>query len=134
MTRATEIFAGILFALLVTVEFGGNFLLRILSGRLPDITDPKQIALFRAGHAHAGVLVLLGLVAYRYVDQARLGDTTKTVVRVCMLAVPLLVSGGFFGGAAAMAGGSPGPLIVLTYVGAIALAMGLSTLAFGLIR
>ncbi len=34
--------------------------------------NPLRQNLWRAGHAHAGVLLVLSLVALRYVDEARL--------------------------------------------------------------
>lgn len=38
------------------------------------IANPLRQDLWRAGHAHAGVLLVLSLVALRYVDEARLGE------------------------------------------------------------
>lgn len=45
---------------MIGIAFGGTFLLRILSGGHP--ANALQKAFFRAGHAHAGVLVTVGLV------------------------------------------------------------------------
>jgi hypothetical protein len=45
--------AGLLLIVITTLEFGGTFLLRILSGKHPEFTD-FQRSMFRAGHAHAG--------------------------------------------------------------------------------
>lgn len=52
--------AGVLLLTLVAVEYGGWFMLRVVRGRQP--TTEIQKAFFRAGHAHAGVLVILALV------------------------------------------------------------------------
>src|SRR4051812_25972491 len=126
MSNESKLFAGVLLILILTIELGGNFLLNILRGRLKGFENSVQVALFRAGHAHAGVLVILALVSFLYVDQTALGGRMKTVTRVLMTAAPLLISGGFFGGGGPMkAGTPPGSLIRLVYVGAAALAGGL---------
>ena len=52
--------AGVLLLTLVAVEYGGWFMLRVVRGRQP--TTEIRKAFFRAGHAHAGVLVILALV------------------------------------------------------------------------
>jgi hypothetical protein len=62
MSKATKLISGILLIIVPTIEFGGTFLLRILSGKEPQFTE-FQRSMFRAGHAHAGVLVILALVA-----------------------------------------------------------------------
>ena len=45
---------------MVAIESGGAFLLRVVAGK-EQATD-FQKSFYRAGHAHAGVLVTLGLV------------------------------------------------------------------------
>ena len=52
--------AGIILLTIVAVEYGGWFMLRVVRGRQP--ATPFQQAFFRAGHAHAGVLLVLALV------------------------------------------------------------------------
>ena len=47
--------AGALLLIIVTIEYGGWFLSKIVRGQVP-MTD-FQRAFARAGHAHAGVLV-----------------------------------------------------------------------------
>ncbi|MCC2592680.1 hypothetical protein LKO27_04515 [Tessaracoccus sp. OS52] len=51
---------GIVLLTVVAIAWGGSFLLRVVSGKVR--TNELQRAYFRAGHAHAGVLVILGLV------------------------------------------------------------------------
>jgi hypothetical protein len=58
MTDATKLIAGLLLITVPTIEFGGTFLLSIVSGKHPELTE-FQRSMFRAGHAHAGVLVIL---------------------------------------------------------------------------
>ncbi len=74
MSNATKLIAGILLIIVPTIEFGGTFLLRLLSGKGPRFTE-FQRWMFRAGHAHAGVLVIVALVAQVFMDQARLPET-----------------------------------------------------------
>jgi hypothetical protein len=55
MTSLTKLFCGIILLTVPTIQYGGYFLLTILSGKsnLP-LTD-FQKSMFRAGHVHAGV-------------------------------------------------------------------------------
>jgi hypothetical protein len=63
--------AGILLVVFPTVIYGGISLLLFLIGKGPGYLDnPIRQNLFRAGHAYAGVLLVLSLVALRYVDEA----------------------------------------------------------------
>jgi hypothetical protein len=67
--------AGILLVVLPTVEFGGVSILSLLIDD-PRYTENKlRQDLWRAGHAHAGVLLILSLVALRYVDEANLRES-----------------------------------------------------------
>jgi hypothetical protein len=120
----------IAFISIPTIAFGGTFLLSILrrqTGR-ENITE-EQKAYFRAGHAHAGVLVLLNILGQLALDQSRFGEGLVWVLRIGLFASPLLVSGGFFGGAPRRAGGPTTPLMRLVPIGAVVL--GLSTLGVG---
>ena len=60
--------AGILLLSVVAIEWGGTFMLRVVRGGVP-LTD-FQRSFSRAGHAHAGVLVILALVCVLYADAA----------------------------------------------------------------
>jgi hypothetical protein len=71
MTDATKLIAGLLLISVPTIQFGGTFLLSILSGKHSEVTE-FQRSMFRAGHAHAGVLVILSLVAQVFTDEADL--------------------------------------------------------------
>jgi hypothetical protein len=115
-----------------TVEFGGTFLLRILSGKHSEFTE-FQRSMFRAGHAHAGVLVILALVAQVFTDQAGLSAPIGWAVRIGFAAAPILVSGGFFGAAIGKGRTRPGGLIGLLWVGVFVLAGSLVVLGISLI-
>ena len=97
MSSTSRNFAAILLLLLVAVEFGGGSLLAMLTRRIPGYLDnPLRQNMFRAGHAHPGVWLVLGLVGMLYVDQTPLSAGLKTLVRVTLLVAPILVSLGFF--------------------------------------
>jgi hypothetical protein len=131
MSNATKLISGILLITVPTIQFGGTFLLRLLSGKEPQFTD-FQRSMFRAGHAHAGVLVILALVAQIFMDQASLPETLGWAVRIGFVLAALLVSGGFFGGA--FGKNQPGGLIALLWVGVVVLAFSVVTLGIGLIE
>ena len=130
MSNATKLISGILLIIVPTIEFGGTFLLRLLSGKEPQFTE-FQRSMFRAGHAHAGVLVILALVAQIFMDQARLPETLGWAARIGFVLAALLVSGGFFGGG--LGKNQPGGLIALLWIGVVLLAGSLITLGIGLI-
>ncbi len=93
---------GLSLLLVPTIVYGGATLLGIVtSGALgapgPRDLSPLQIAFYRAGHAHAGVLLILSLVIQLGLDHAHLGRGTLWAARLTAPAAALLVSGGFFG-------------------------------------
>ena len=133
MTDATKLIAGLLLITVTSIEFGGTFLLRILSGKHPEFTD-FQRSMFRAGHAHAGVLTILAPVALPFTDQAGLSAPIGWAVRIGFAAAPVLVSAGFFGAAMGKGRSRPGGLIALVWIGVFVLGGSLITLGIGLIQ
>lgn len=93
-----------------------------------------QFPFFRAGHAHAGVWIILGLVAQPLIDATQASDGTKLVMRILFFVSPLLISGGFFAGALTMADGKPGALHRLIYAGLATLTVALLVLGVNLIH
>ncbi|HET6750588.1 MAG TPA: hypothetical protein VFL71_15140, partial [Actinomycetes bacterium] len=121
--------------LLVAVEFGGGSLLTMLTRRIPGYLDnPLRQNMWRAGHAHPGVWLVLGLVGMLYVDQAPLSAGLKMPVRVTLLVAPILVSLGFFLSVRSPKAERPNRLISLIYLAALLLAVGVVTLGIGLFR
>jgi hypothetical protein len=57
-----------------TVEIGGASILSLLISDPQDTQNDLRQDLWRAGHAHAGVWLILSLVALRYVDEATLSE------------------------------------------------------------
>jgi hypothetical protein len=126
--------AGVLLILVPTVAFGGASLLTHLTRNIPGYLDnPMRRSLWRAGHAHAGVLVLLALVAMLYVDQTDLSDGLKSLVRILIAAAPLLMSLGFFLSVVRPSDTKPNPLIWLVPLGGVGLAAGALILGIGLL-
>jgi len=131
MSDETRVMVGLAFISLPTIAFGGYFLLSILkrAAGTEGITETQR-DYFRAGHAHAGVLVLLGIVGQLFLDRSQLNSVVVWVLRIGFIAAPLLISGGFFGGAPRSKRGTPGSLVRLITVGAVVLS--LSTLGVGI--
>jgi hypothetical protein len=135
MSRESRLFAGILLVVLPTVMFGGLSLLRFLLTGAPGIADnPLRHDLFRAGHAHAGVYLVLSLVMLRYIDEALLGPGWKWLARVGAPIAAILIPAAFFLSVASPDAREPNGLINLAYIGAIFLAAAVLTLGVGLIR
>ena len=134
MSDASKQLAGILFVLVPTIEFGGWSLLRMIARRIPGYLDnPVRQNLFRAGHAHAGVLLMLALVGILYVDQSDLSPGTRTLVRTGLALAPILMPAGFFFSVLRPDADRPNRLIVLVYLGALSLAAAALTLGVSLL-
>jgi hypothetical protein len=135
MSHESRRLAGILLVVYPTVIYGGVSLLQELIAARPGYIDnPIRQDLWRAGHAHAGVLLVLSLVVLRFVDEARLGRGLKTVVRLTTPVAAILMPLAFFLSIASPSATHPGSLIYLAFIGAVILAFGLLTIGIGLIR
>lgn len=131
LSGSSRILAGILFLSLVTVETGGLYLVRVVTGRAG--VTPFQEKFARAGHAHAGVLLVLALVCQLFVDQTDLTGFWEWVARSGVAAAALLMPGGFFFSSMGAGREKPNRLIALVFAGAALLALGLATLGVGLL-
>ena len=74
--------AGALLVILPTVMIGGVSLLTLLIGTPEYMQNELQQDFWRAGHAHAGVFLVLTLIALRYVDEAVLSAGLRWFVRL----------------------------------------------------
>jgi hypothetical protein len=130
MSDAARWMVAMAFISLPTIAFGGYFLLSILRRKAgtEGITS-EQRDYFRAGHAHAGVLVILAIIGQFVLDESRFGEGLTWALRLGLFAAPLFISAGFFGGAPRTQGGGNTPLIKLIPIGAVILA--LSTIGVG---
>lgn len=126
--------AGILLIVLPTVMFGGVSLLTLLINDPGYAANPLRQDLWRAGHAHAGVLLLFSLIVLRYVDEARLSARAKWFVRSSVPSAAILLPAAFFLSILSPEAREPNALISLAYVGALLLAAGVLTLGVGLVR
>lgn len=135
MTKESRLMSGIILLTVPTIIFGGNFLLGLLSGSYPEMElTAFQQAMFRAGHGHAGVLVILALIAQFLVDQSDLSQRWRWLVRAGFPLAAILVSGGFFAAAAGKALTEPNGLVIILYLGMAVLAVSLVSLGVGLVR
>ena len=119
---------------LVTVEYGGWALLGFLTRRTEPQLTPFQEQFFRAGHGHAGVLLVLSLACFSLMPRADLSETTQWAVGGVLLGGILAQSGGFF---LHMMKGAPGQSSIgtkVTRAGAMTLGVPLIVLAVGLLR
>jgi hypothetical protein len=115
--------------------FGGLSLLEFLTTSAPGYVDnPMRHDLWRAGHAHAGVYLVLSLVMLRYVDEALLPSFWKWLARVGAPIAAILIPTAFFLSVLSPAATKPNGLLTLAYIGALFLAGAVLTLGVGLIR
>lgn len=115
---------------LPTVMYGGYSLLRLLNRG--DALTPFQVTWFRAGHAHAGVLLLMSLLYYTFLDRTSLSVGVKHAACAALVVGILAQSGGFF---LHMLMGEPNQASIgttVTVTGAILLACATLVLVYGL--
>jgi len=126
--------AGVLLIAVVAIEYGGVSLLRFITRRIPGYLDnPLRQNLFRAGHAHAGVIVL-SFVCQILTDSAVLPSPLVWLVRIGVPLSAILISAGFFFSMLPPAATEPSGAVRLIYAGAVILVIAVITLAIGLIR
>ena len=135
MTRESRMLAGILLVVIPTVMYGGLTLLMMLLTNAPGYNDnPLRHDMWRAGHAHAGVYLVLSLVMLRYVDEALLSPFWKWLARAGAPIAAILIPAAFFLSVISPSAKEPNGLINLAYVGALFLAGAVLSLGVGLIR
>ncbi len=131
MSHDSCLMCGLSLILVPTIVYGGLTVLGVVTGGAygapsPQLSD-QQTMLYRAGHAHAGVLTILALFMQIAMDSARVAPGLVWPARIAIFAVPLLVSGGFFGAAHLPA------LRWLLYLGAVLLIIVTLTVGIGLL-
>lgn len=131
ISDATFFTAGVLLLTIVAVQSGGLYMLALVRGRVG--ATPFQITFARAGHAHAGVLVILSLIAQLYVDAAGLTGPVEGVARNGIPLAAILMPAGFFFSSAGTGRTEPNAAIWLVYAGALSLAAGVIALGLGLL-
>lgn len=125
-----RVFSIIAWIAIPTVMYGGYTLLGMLSrGGLSEF----QQTYFRAGHAHAGVLLLMSLLYHQYMERTALGPRVKIVGAALILVGILAQSGGFFIHMLIGSPGEPSLGTTVTSLGALILAIAVLLLVYGLI-
>jgi hypothetical protein len=130
MNGPVQVFTAIALISLPTVMFGGFSLLQLLTARR---LSEFQAGWFRAGHAHAGVLLVLALVVLDLLGRTTLSRGGQWIVGALLLVGVLAQSGGMF---VHMGIGKPGrwsPGNTLSTVGAVLLAAAVLTTAVAVI-
>jgi hypothetical protein len=89
--------------------------------------SPLQTSFFRAGDAHAGVLVILSLICRMFVEHATLGPGLAWLVRVAVPLAAILIPLGFFL-SVDFTPDRPNEWIWSLYAGALVLAVGVFVL------
>ncbi len=126
----TAILCGIVLLTVITIAYGGTFLLRVGAGHPP--TNDLQKSFFRAGHAHAGVLVILGLVVQVLVQTPGVPVVLRWLT-IGILVAAILMPAGFFLSVLGRDPQRPGKLIALLWMGAASLTVGVGSAGVGLI-
>lgn len=135
MNEKSKRSAGILLIVLPTVAYGGFSLLMFLMN--PDshyMENPLRQNLFRAGHAHAGVLLILSLVILKYVDDTSYSERIKQFIRFGTPTTAILLPFAFFFSVLSPNATKPNDLIYVAYAGFGILIITLLTLGIGLVR
>jgi hypothetical protein len=135
MTREARMMSGIILITVPTIQYGGYFLLTSLMNKASGYMDnPLRQNFFRAGHAHAGVIVILSLICQMLADGAALPAPLLWLVRIGVPLSAILISSGFFFSVLRQDATQAGGAVSLIYGGALVLAVGIVTLGVGLLR
>jgi hypothetical protein len=135
MTREARMMSGIILITVPTIQYGGYFLLTSLMNKGSGyMENPLRQNFFRAGHAHAGVIVILSLVCQMLADGAVLPDPLLWFVRIGVPLAAILISSGFFFSVLPPTATQASGAVALIYAGAVILALAVVTLGIGLLR
>lgn len=135
MTPESKKVSGSILLSVPTIIYGGYFLLTVLSGEQDNLhLSEFQKSMFRAGHAHAGVLVIFALLIQLFVDNITASNAVKWFIRIVFPVSAILISLGFFAAAIGKDVSKPTDLIFILYVGIVCFVAGLVTLGLGLLR
>ena len=130
LSSAHQVTAGVVLLAVVTIAYGGTFVLRVVRGDVP--ANDLQRSFYRAGHAHAGVLVVLGLLVLLLVDGQAVGQPWSGL-SAGVLWSAVLIPAGFFLSVVGRDPQRPSRLLLLLWLGAAVLTVGLVAAGLGLI-
>jgi uncharacterized membrane protein YphA (DoxX/SURF4 family) len=131
LAKNTRITIGILLLTLLAVEYGGYFMLQTVRGHQP--VTPFQQSFFRAGHPHAGVLVILSIVSLIVADAANVSGPLSFFARNGIWLAAILMPAGFFFSASGRDVKQPNRFIILLYLGIASLSLGVLSLGISLL-
>lgn len=131
LSQTTLTTAGFLLLAVVAIESGGYYMLSIHRGR--QALTGFQVAFARAGHAHAGALVILSLVVQLYVDAAGADGTLGAIAREGVPLAAILMPAGFFLSSMGGERTKPNAFIWLIYAGSVSLGAGVVALGAALL-
>ena len=135
MTREGRLMCGIILITVPTIQYGGYFLLTSLMNKGSGyMENPLRQNFFRAGHAHAGVIVILSLVCQMLANAAVLPSPLLWVVRIGVPLSAILISSGFFFSVLPPTATQASGAVALIYAGAVILAFSVVTLGIGLLK
>jgi hypothetical protein len=135
VTREARLMSGIILITVPTIQYGGYFLLTSLMDKGSGyMENPLRQNFFRAGHAHAGVIVILSLVCQMLADAAVLPMPLLWFVRIGVPLSAILISAGFFFSVLPPTTSQASGAVSLIYLGALILAVAVVSLGIGLIR
>jgi hypothetical protein len=135
ISSTSKMLAGVILVTIPTIEYGGAFLLGMLrSGATGYVDNALRHDLFRAGHAHAGVMVLLSLICQLLTNAAVLPSWLIWIARLGAPCAAILMRLGFFLSATSPSITTPTRMIWLVYAGAAILSAAILVLGIGLIR
>lgn len=130
MDYPVDLFTVIVLISLPTVMFGGFSLLRLLpTGKLSGF----QLTYFKAGHAHAGVLLVMALAVLGVLSRSGLGAGPRWLVCLLLAVGIIAQAGGMFVHMAIGRAGSWSHGNTLTVAGAVLLTVALLMTAYGVI-
>jgi hypothetical protein len=115
---------------LPTVMYGGYALLGLLTKK--NALTPFRRTWFRAGHAHAGVMLLMALLFFDYLSQTRLSLAAKHLACGTFVAGILTQSGDFFIYMAKGEEDRPSIGTTITSLGAVLLTAAIAILVYAL--
>ena len=130
LSSAHQVTAGAVLLAVVTIAYGGTFVLRVVRGDVP--ANDLQRSFYRAGHAHAGVLVILGLLVLLLTDGNAVSEPWASL-SAGVLWSAVLIPAGFFLSVLGRDPQRPGRLLLLLWLGAATLTVGLVAAGLGLI-
>lgn len=135
MTREARTMAGIILLTVPTIQYGGYFLLSSLIDRNSGyMENALRQNFFRAGHAHAGVFVILSLICQMLADAANLPPSWLWLARIGVPVAAVMIPAGFFLSMTSPAAIRPNGFVSLIYLGIVFLAASVVTLGIGLLR